>query len=47
MHTDLHGRHIYSTTVCLDPEILLPWECDVTTSLFQGFDWENFGDLDR
>ena len=34
LHTDSHGRHICSTTVCWDPEILLTWQRDVTTSLF-------------
>ena len=34
VHTDRHGRHVCNTMVCRDPEILLPWQRDVTTSLF-------------
>ena len=29
-----HSCHICRTTVCWDPEILLPWQRDVTTSLY-------------
>ena len=32
LYVDFFFCHICRTTVCLDPEILLPWRSDVTIS---------------